>query len=135
MYIWLKLFFYFYDVYKAYIIKMLYMMIIQNGVIWQRLFCFTRSINCMFVSSKIITFCIYVYNLLPTVNLYFAEITVRIVRVLIGKRRMSPVVVVDDVSAVVRTGYVHRIGYRDLGVVCVPKTQHAIFLLRWVRYV
>ena len=38
---------------------------------------------------------------------------------------MSPVVVVDDVSPVVRTGDVDRIRYRGIGVVGVPKTQHA----------
>ena len=39
---------------------------------------------------------------------------------------MSPVVVVDDVSPVVRTGDVNRIRYRGSGVVCVPKTQHSV---------
>ena len=38
---------------------------------------------------------------------------------------MSPVVVVDDVSPVVRTGDVDRIRYRGSGVVGVPKTQHS----------
>ena len=38
---------------------------------------------------------------------------------------MSPVVVVDDVSPVVRTGDVGRVRYRGSGVVRVPKTQHS----------
>ena len=39
---------------------------------------------------------------------------------------MSSVVIVDDVSPVVRTGDVDRIGYRGSGVVGVPKTQHSV---------
>ena len=42
---------------------------------------------------------------------------------------MSSVVVVDDVSPVVRTGDVDRIGYCGSGVVCVIKTQHSVLLL------
>ena len=39
---------------------------------------------------------------------------------------MSSVVVVDDVSPVVRTGDVGRVRYRGSGVVGVPKTQHSV---------
>ena len=39
---------------------------------------------------------------------------------------MSPVVVVNDVSRVVRTGDVDRIRYRGIGVAGVPKTQHSV---------
>ena len=42
---------------------------------------------------------------------------------------MSSVVVVDDVSPVVRTGDVDRIRYRCSGVVGVPKTQHSILFV------
>ena len=42
---------------------------------------------------------------------------------------MSPVVVVDDVSPVVRTGDVDRIRCRGSGVVNVPKTQHSVLLV------
>ena len=42
---------------------------------------------------------------------------------------MSPVVVVDDVSPVVRTGYVNRIRYCGSGVVGVPKTQHSVLFV------
>ena len=42
---------------------------------------------------------------------------------------MSPVVVVDDVSPVVRTGDVDRIRYRGSGVVGVPKTQHSVLFV------
>ena len=42
---------------------------------------------------------------------------------------MSPVVVVDDVSPVVRTGDVDRIRYRGWGVVGVPKTQHSVLFV------
>ena len=42
---------------------------------------------------------------------------------------MSPVVVVDDVSPVVRTGDVDRIRYRGSGVVVVLKTQHSVLFV------
>ena len=42
---------------------------------------------------------------------------------------MSPVVVVDDVSPVVRTADVDRIRYRCSGVVGVPKTQHSVLFV------
>ena len=42
---------------------------------------------------------------------------------------MSPVVVVDDVSPVVRTGDVDRIRYRGSGIVGVPKTQHSVLFV------
>ena len=42
---------------------------------------------------------------------------------------MSPVVVEDDVSPVVRTGDVDRIRYRGTGVVGVPKTQHSVLFV------
>ena len=42
---------------------------------------------------------------------------------------MSPVVEVDDVSPVVRTGDVDRIRYRGIGVVCVPKTQYSVLFV------
>ena len=48
---------------------------------------------------------------------------------------MSPVVVVDDVPPVVRTGDVDRIRYRGSGVVGVPKTQHSVFFVCCVGYV
>ena len=44
-------------------------------------------------------------------------------------RRMSPVVIVDDVSPVVRTCDVDRIRYRGTGVVGVPKTQHSVLFV------
>ena len=42
---------------------------------------------------------------------------------------MSPIVEVDDVSPVVRTGDVDRIRYRGSGVVGVPKTQHSVLFV------
>ena len=45
---------------------------------------------------------------------------------------MSPVVVVYDVSPVVRTGDVDRIRYRCSGVVGVPKTQHPVLFVSCV---
>ena len=46
---------------------------------------------------------------------------------------MSPVVVVDDVSPVVRTGDVDRIRYCGSSVICVPKTQHSVLSVCCVR--
>ena len=48
---------------------------------------------------------------------------------------MSSIVVVDDVSPVVRTGYVDRIRYCGSGVVGVPKTQHSVVSVCRVRNV
>ena len=42
---------------------------------------------------------------------------------------MSPVVVVDDVSPVVRAGDIERIRYRSSDVVGVPKTQHSVLFV------
>ena len=42
---------------------------------------------------------------------------------------MSPVVVVNDVSPVERTGDVDRVRYRGSGVVGVPKTQHSVLFV------
>ena len=42
---------------------------------------------------------------------------------------MSSVVVVDDISPVVRTADVDRIRHRGYGVVGVPKTQHSVFFV------
>ena len=42
---------------------------------------------------------------------------------------MSPVVVVDDVSPVVRTGDVDRIRYRGCCVVGVLKTKHSVLFV------
>ena len=46
---------------------------------------------------------------------------------------MSSVVVVDDVSPVVRTGDVDRVRYDGSGVVGIPKTQHPAVLVCGVR--
>ena len=42
---------------------------------------------------------------------------------------MSPAVVVDDVSPVVRTGDVDMIRYRGSGIVGVLKTQHSVLFV------
>ena len=42
---------------------------------------------------------------------------------------MRPVVVVNDVSPVVRTGNVDRVRYRGSGVVGVPKTHHSVLFV------
>ena len=46
---------------------------------------------------------------------------------------MSSVVVVDDVSPVVRTGDVDRIRYGSVGVVGVHKAQHSVLFDGCVR--
>ena len=64
-----------------------------------------------------------------TVHLYFTKAN-RSVRTITRRiRRMSSVVVVDDVSPVVRTGDVDRIRYRGSGVAGVPKTQHSVLFV------
>ena len=59
-----------------------------------------------------------------TVYFHFTEDIHGVIRIHVRIGRMSPVVVVNDVSPVVRTGYVDRIRYRGSGVPGVPKTQH-----------
>ena len=61
------------------------------------------------------------YNSL-TVHLHFTESNPNVRIIPIRIRRVSSVVVVDDVSPVVRTGDVDRIKYFVSGVVGVPKT-------------
>ena len=48
---------------------------------------------------------------------------------------MSPVVVVDGIAPVVRTGDVDRIRYCGSDVVCVPKTQRFVLFVCLVRNV
>ena len=64
-----------------------------------------------------------------TVHFHFTEEMTGVLRIPLRIRRMSPVVVVDDVSPVVRTGDVNRIRYRGIGVVGVPKTQHSVLFV------
>ena len=61
-----------------------------------------------------------------TVHFHFTEVSVGVIRIPLRIRRMSSVVVVDDVYPVVRTGDVDRIRYPVFGVVGVPKTQHSV---------
>ena len=64
-----------------------------------------------------------------TVHFHFTEDIPGVYRIPLRIRRMSPVVVVDDVSPVVRTGDVDRIRYGGVGVVGVPKTQHSVLFV------
>ena len=66
-----------------------------------------------------------------TVHFHFTEFNPgdTIIHVPVRIRRMSPVVVVDDVSPVVRTGDVDRIRYRGSGVDGVPKTEHSVLFV------
>ena len=64
-----------------------------------------------------------------TVDFYFTEFNQGVTRISLRIGRMSPIVVVDDVSPVVRTGDLDRIRDCGCGVVCVPKTQHSVFFV------
>ena len=64
-----------------------------------------------------------------TMDLQFTEFVEGVMRIPLRIRRMSPVVVVDDVSPEVRTGDVDRIRYRGFGVAGVPKTQHSVLFV------
>ena len=70
-----------------------------------------------------------------TVHFHFTEEIPGDIRISLRIRRMSPVVVVDDVSTVVRTGDVDGIWYRGVCVVGVPKTQHSGLFVCCVGYV
>ena len=64
-----------------------------------------------------------------TVHFHFTEEIRGVIRIPLRIRRMSSVVVVDDVSPVVRAGDVNRIRYRGCGVDSVPKTQHSVLFV------
>ena len=64
-----------------------------------------------------------------TVYFHFTEENHGVNRIPLRIRRMSSVVVVDNVSPLVRTGDVDRIWYRGFGVVGVPKTQHSVLFV------
>ena len=70
-----------------------------------------------------------------TINLHFTEITIGVKRISIRKRFVSPVVVINDVSPVVRTGDIDRIRYRGSGVHGVLKAQYTVLFSGCVRYV
>ena len=64
--------------------------------------------------------------MLLTVHLHFTQFNIGGTRILVSIRFMSPVVVVNDVSPVVRTADDDRIRYRCSPVVGVPKTQYSV---------
>ena len=70
-----------------------------------------------------------------TVNLHFTDAIKGERRISRWIRCVSSVVVVDNVSTVVKTGDVDRIGYCGNCVVRVPKTQHSVLFICCVRYV
>ena len=71
--------------------------------------------------------------MLLTVHLHFTQFNPVVFSIPFRIRRMGSVVVVYDISPVVRTCNVDRIRYRGSGVVGVSKTQHSVlfFLLSW----
>ena len=64
-----------------------------------------------------------------TEHFHFTESNPGVFRIPLRIRRMSPAVVVDDVSSVVRTGDVDRIRYRGSSVFGVTKTQHSVLFV------
>ena len=64
-----------------------------------------------------------------TVHFHFTEEILGVIRISLRIGRMSPVIVEDDVSPVVKTGDVDRIRYRGSGVVGVPKIQHSVLFV------
>ena len=64
-----------------------------------------------------------------TIYFHFTEEIPGVIRIPLRIGTMSPVVVVDYVSPVVRTGDVDRIWYRGSGVVGVLKTQHSVLFV------
>ena len=74
------------------------------------------------------------YNLL-TKHFHFTELVVSVHRIPIRVGRMSSVVVVDDVSAMVTARYVHMVRHRHNSVVFVMKAQYTIVFVCCVRQV
>ena len=60
---------------------------------------------------------------------HFTKFIMGVIRIPNRIRRMSSIVVIDDVSPMVRTGDVDRIRYCSVGVIGVPKTQHSVFFV------
>ena len=60
---------------------------------------------------------------------HFTQFNPGVLRIPFRIRMRSPVVVVDDVPPVGRTGDVDKIRYRGSGVVGVPKTQHSVLFV------
>ena len=73
------------------------------------------------------------WKIFNTVHFHFTDVIVGMLRIPFRIRFMCPVVVVDDVSPMVRTGYVDRIRNRSSGVDGVPKAQNPIFFVGCVR--
>ena len=67
--------------------------------------------------------------MLFTVYFHFTEDIPGVTRISLRIGMMSPIVVVDDVSPVVRTGDVDRVRYRGSGVVGIPKTQQSVLFV------
>ena len=91
-----------------------------------------KYISVVYMLTQFITSIIRVQSgqiIFFTVYFHFTEVTVSIRRIPIRKRFVSSVVVVDDVSPVVWTGYVYRIRYCGSRVVGVPKTQHSVLFV------
>ena len=72
---------------------------------------------------------IYIFLYDITMDLQFTEFVEGVMRIPLRIWRMSPVVVVDDVSPVVRTGDVDRVRYRGSGVDGVSKTEHSVLFV------
>ena len=70
-----------------------------------------------------------------TVDLRFIDVIIGIQRIPIRIRRMSSVVVVNDVSPVIRTGDYDRIRYSGSSVMGIHNTQHSVLFIGYVRYV
>ena len=70
--------------------------------------------------------------MLLTVHLHFTQFNPVVFSIPFRIRRMGSVVVVYDISPVVRTCNVDRIRYRGSGVVGVSKTQHSVLFFCWV---
>ena len=64
-----------------------------------------------------------------TVHFHFTEICHSVLIIISRVRRMSSVVVVDDISPVVRTCDVERVIYCGCCIVGVPKTQHSVLFV------
>ena len=72
---------------------------------------------------------------LVTVDHQFTEIIVGVCRIPIRIRRISSGVVVDDVSPLILTIYVHGVWYCRFSVDSIFKTSHAVFFVSCIWYV
>lgn len=92
--------------------------------------------NCRYINGTCFMILLIKQTYFNTPNFNFTEFVVCAVSWITSRiRRLGPVVVIDDVSAVRYAGYIDMIRYRISCVAGVFETEKTVFLGRCIRYV